>query len=229
MSADDLQCFLSAFTRFYWGLSLDSRWKDYEMRKGFTREPQGDEPATRGKNYITRSGLERLKDEHRFLLTKERPAVTEVVAWAASNGDRSENADYQYGKRRLRIDGRIRFLMKRIEDAEVVDPEAPRAGQAAARAFFGATVRYANAAGAERVVSIVGTDEIDLNRNHISWVSPLGRALMKSAAGDSVVLQLPGGTEYLTVLEVCYQRISVEPFREPPGSEASAKRLPRRR
>src|SRR5882672_8015791 len=125
--------------------------------------------------------------------------------------------------------GGFRFLTKRIEAAEVVDPEAPRAGQAATRAFIGATVRYANAAGAERVVSIVGTDEIDLNRNHISWVSPLGRALMKSAAGDSVVLQLPGGTEYLTVLEVCYQRISVEPFREPPGSEASAKRLPRRR
>jgi len=111
----------------------------------------------------------------------------------------------------------------------VVDPEAPRAGQAATRAFFGATVRYANAAGAERVVSIVGADEIDLHRNHISWVSPLGRALMKSAAGDSVVLQAPGGTEYLTVLEVCYERISVEPFREPPGSEASAKGLTRRR
>ena len=200
------------------------------MRKGFTRQPQPDAPATPVKNYITRSGLQRLQDEHRFLLTRERPAVTEVVAWAASNGDRSENADYQYGKRRLRqIDGRIRFLTKRIEAAEVVDPEAPRAGQATTktRAFFGATVRYANAAGAERVVSIVGTDEIDLNRNHISWVSPLGRALMKSAAGDSVVLQLPGGTECLTVLEVCYQRISVEPFREPPGSEASAKRLPR--
>ena len=134
------------------------------MRKGFTRKPQGNEPATRGKNYITRSGLERLRDEHRFLLTRERPAVTEVVAWAASNGDRSENADYQYGKRRLRqIDGRIRFLTKRIEAAEVVDPEAPRAGQAATRAFFGATVRYANAAGVSRVVSIVGTDEIDLN------------------------------------------------------------------
>jgi transcription elongation factor GreB len=87
-------------------------------------------------------------------------------------------------------------------------------------------VRYANAAGAERVVSIVGTDEVDLNRNHISWVSPLGRALMKSAAGDSVVLHAPGGTEYLTVLEVCYERISVEPFREPPGSAASAKRIP---
>ena len=228
MNADDLQCFLSAFIRVHWGHPLDSRWKDYEMRKGFTRKPQGDEPATRGKNYITPSGLQRLKDEHRFLLTRERPAVTEVVAWAASNGDRSENADYQYGKRRLRqIDGRIRFLTKRIEAAEVVDPEAPRAGQP--KAFFGATVRYANAAGTERVVSIVGTDEVDLNRNHISWVSPLGRALMKSAAGDSVVLQLPGGTEYLTVLEVCYEPISVEPFREPSGSEASAKGLTRRR
>jgi transcription elongation factor GreB len=130
---------------------------------GFTRKPQADEPATPVKNYITRSGLQRLQDEHRFLLTRERPAVAEVVAWAASNGDRSENADYQYGKRRLRqIDGRIRFLTKRIEAAEVVDPEAPRAGQPETRAFFGATVRYANAAGAERVVSIVGTDEVDL-------------------------------------------------------------------
>ena len=204
--------------------------KTTRCEKGLRENHKPDEPATPVKNYITPSGLQRLKDEHRFLLTRERPAVTEVVAWAASNGDRSENADYQYGKRRLRqIDGRIRFLTKRIEAAEVVDPEAPRAGQAATRAFFGATVRYANAAGAERVVSIVGTDEVDLNRNHISWVSPLGRALMKSAAGDSVVLQLPGGTEYLTVLEVRYERISVEPFREPPGSEASAKRLPRRR
>src|SRR6202012_2465487 len=199
------------------------------MRKGLTRKPQADEPATRGKNYITRDGLQRLKDEHRFLLTRDRPAVAEMVAGAASNGDRSENADYQYNKRRLRqIDGRIRFLTQRIEAAEVVDPEAARAGPVT-RAFFGATVRYANAAGAERVVSIVGTDEVDLNRNHISWVSPLGRALMKSAAGDSVVLQAPGGTEYLTVLEVCYKHISVEPFREPPGSEASVKGLPRRR
>src|SRR5881227_2891661 len=162
------------------------------MRKGFTRRPQADEPATRGKNYITPDGLQRLKEEHRFLLTRERPAVTAVVTWAASNGDRSENADYQYGKRRLRqIDGRLRFLTKRIDAAEVVDPEAPRAGQSAARAFFGATVRYANAAGIERVVSIVGADEVDLERNHISWISPLGRALMKSAAGNSVVLQLP--------------------------------------
>ena len=229
LNADDLRCLLSAFIRgTFWGTHW-SRWKDYEMRKGFTGKPPGDEPATRGKNYITRSGLQRLKDEHRFLLTRERPAVAEVVAWAASNGDRSDNADYRYGKRRLRqIDGRIRFLTKRIEAAEAVDPEAPRAGQAKTRTFFGATVRYANAAGAERVVSIVGTDEVDLSRNHISWVSPLGRALMKSAAGDTVVLQAPGGTESLTVLDVCYQRIAVEPFREPPGSEASGKG-PRRR
>jgi transcription elongation factor GreB len=228
MSLDDLQYFPPAFIRIHWVLPLDSRWEDYEMEKGFTRRPKPDEPATHVKNYITPSGLERLKDEHRFLLTSDRPAVTQVVAWAAGNGDRSENADYQYGKRRLRqIDGRIRFLEKRIEAAEVVDPEAPRSGQRETRAFFGATVRYANAAGAERVASIVGTDEVDLNRNHISWVSPLGRALMKSAAGDSVVLQAPGGTEYLTVLDVSYERISVEPFREPPGSTASAKGLPR--
>jgi transcription elongation factor GreB len=198
------------------------------MRKGFTRKPQPDAPGPLVKNYITPSGLQRLKDERHFLLTKERPAVTEVVTWAAGNGDRSENADYQYGKRRLRqIDGRIRFLTKRIEAAEVVDPEAPRSGQAKAKAFFGATVRYANAAGVERVVSIVGTDEVDLSRGHISWVSPLGRALMKSAADDEVVLQAPGGAENLTVLEVCYQRIAVEPFREPLGAESSAKRLPR--
>jgi transcription elongation factor GreB len=197
------------------------------MRKGFTRNPQGNEPATRGKNYITPGGLQRLKDEHRFLLTRERPAVVEVVAWAASNGDRSENADYKYGKRRLRqIDGRIRFLSKRIEDAEVVDPEAPRVGQAATKAFFGATVRYSNAAGAERVVSIVGVDEVDLSHNYISWMSPLGRALTKSTAGDVVVLQAPRGPEYLTVVEVRYERISMEPFREPPGSEASGKRNP---
>src|SRR2546430_25341 len=127
MNADNLRCFLPAFIRVHWGHPLDSPWKDYEMRKGFTRKPQEDEPATVGKNYITRSGLQRLKDEHRFLLTRERPAVTEVVAWAASNRDRSENADYQYGKRRLRqIDGRSRLLTKIIEAAEGVDPEAPR-------------------------------------------------------------------------------------------------------
>jgi transcription elongation factor GreB len=194
------------------------------MRKGSTRRPQADEPTAQGKNYITPGGLQRLKDEHRFLLTTDRPAVVVVVAWAAGNGDRSENADYQYGKRRLRqIDGRIRFLTKRIELAEVVDPEAPRSGQRQTKVFFGATVRYANAAGVKHVVSIVGTDEVDLNRNHISYVSPLGRALMKSEAGDSVVLHAPGGTEDLAVLEVCYERIAVESFREPPASEVLAK------
>ena len=184
-------------------------------------EPTAKEPV---KNYITPSGLQRLRDELRFLLIRERPAVTQVVAWAAANGDRSENADYQYGKRRLRqIDRRIRFLTKRIDAAEVVDPETPRPGRAATRVFFGATVRYANAAGTEHVVSVVGTDEVDLDRHHISWVSPLARALMKSGPGDRVVLHAPGGTETLRVVEVRYERIPVEPFREPPGAESAAK------
>ena len=173
------------------------------------------------KNYITPSGLQRLLDERRFLLTRERRAVTQVVAWAASNGDRSENADYQYGKRRLReIDRRIRFLTKRIDIAEVVDPGAPRSGRAATHVFFGATVRYATAGGTERVVRIVGLDEVDLDRNHISWMSPLARALMKSGAGDHVVLHAPGTTEPLHVLEVRYEPIQVESFSEPPGAEA---------
>jgi transcription elongation factor GreB len=194
------------------------------MRKGFTRKPADDTPAVRVKNYITPAGLQRLKDEHRFLLAKERPAVTQVVAWAASNGDRSENADYQYGKRRLRqIDKRIRFLSKRIDAAEVVDPGTPRKGAAATRAFFGATVRYANAAGDERVVSIVGTDEVDLDRNYISWVSPLARALMKKGPGERAVLHAPGGTEQLRIVDVYYEHIPVEPFQEPPGTEAVAK------
>src|SRR5215210_2180257 len=186
--------------------------------------PDGQAPAAAVKNYITPIGLQRLKDEHRFLLTRERPAVTKVVAWAASNGDRSENADYQYGKRRLReIDRRIRFLTKRIDAAEVVDPEAPRGGRTATHVFFGATVRYANAAGTERVVTVVGLDEVDLDRNHISWMSPLARALMKSGPGDTVVLRAPGTTEQLEILEVRYERIAVEPFSEPPGAESVAK------
>jgi transcription elongation factor GreB len=205
------------------------------MSKAFTRESdtEPDEPddaaeeaaldVLKGvKNYITPDGLQRLKDEHKFLLTRERPAVTKVVAWAASNGDRSENADYQYGKRRLRqIDRRIRFLTKRIDAAEVIDPEAPRRGPAAEKVFFGATVRYANAAGAERVVSVVGLDEVDLDRNHISWMSPLARALMKAGPGDRVVLRAPGTTEQLEILDVRYERIPVEPFTEPAGVESA--------
>jgi transcription elongation factor GreB len=181
--------------------------------------------TTAVKNYITPSGLQRLRDELRFLLTRERPAVTQVVAWAASNGDRSENADYKYGKQRLRqIDGRIRFLTKRIDAAEVMDPEAPRTGRAATHVYFGATVRYADAAGTERVVSIVGLDEVDLDRHHFSWVSPLARALMKSGPGDVVVLRAPGGTEQLRILEVRYEHIPVVPFSEPPGAEAAPSR-----
>lgn len=176
------------------------------------------------KNYITPAGLERLRAELRFLLTRERPAVTEVVAWAAGNGDRSENADYQYGKKRLRqIDRRIHFLRKRIDAAHIVDPEAPRAGRAATQVFFGATVRYANAAGAEQEVRVVGADEIDLDRHYISWMSPLARALMRSGPGDSVIVRAPGGSEELQILEVRYERIPMEPFAEPPGAQAAAK------
>ena len=181
-----------------------------------------DPSAPRPKNYITPAGLQRLKDEHKFLLMRERPAVTKVVQWAASNGDRSENADYQYGKRRLRqIDSRIRFLTKRIDAAEVVNPEAPRSGQAAKRVFFGATVTYVTADGTEKTVSIVGADEVDLQRNYISWVSPLAKALMKSAPGDQVVLRAPGGTEKLEIVDVVYERIPMDPFTEPPGAESA--------
>ena len=179
------------------------------------------------KNYITPDGLQRLRDELRFLLNRERPAVTAVVAWAAGNGDRSENADYHYGKRRLRqIDGRIRFLTKRIDAAHVVDPELPRSGRAATQVFFGAIVRYVNGSGAEEVVSIVGADEVDLDRRHLSWLSPLARALMKSGPGDRVALQAPAGSVDLQILEVRYQRIPVQPFTEPPGAESASQAGP---
>lgn len=209
------------------------------MNKPFPNEPAGDSDAEEhsteevpgpaiAKNYITPAGLQRLRAELRFLLARERPAVTEVVAWAAGNGDRSENADYLYGKRRLReIDRRIRFLRKRIDAAEVVDPEAPRAGRALTHVFFGATVRYANSAGMERVVRVVGADEIDLDRHYISWLSPLARALMKSGPGDSVILRAPAGSEELEILEVRYERIPIEPFHEPPGAEAAQSARPR--
>ena len=176
------------------------------------------------KNYVTPAGHAALRNELRRLLQEERPKVVEIVSWAASNGDRSENADYLYGKRRLRqIDSRIRFLTKRIDAAEVVDPEAPRQGSTARRVFFGATVRYADESGAERVVSIVGVDEVDLDRRYISWMSPLARALMKSGPGDTVVLRAPNKTEKLEILDVRYERISMEPFREPPGAESARK------
>jgi transcription elongation factor GreB len=188
------------------------------------RDPIRDAPGPRPKNYITPAGLRRLKDEHAFLMNRERPAVVQVVAWAAGNGDRSENADYQYGKRRLRqIDSRIRFLTKRIDAAEVVDPAAPRSGSAGRRVFFGATVTYRDAGGREHVVSVVGIDEVDLTRRYISWMSPLARALMKGGAGDTVVLRAPRRTEHLEILDVEYAPLPMEPFREPPGAEAPPK------
>ena len=198
---------------------------DKWSRSGRIPKPVANDPI---KNYITPGGVQRLRDELRFLLTRERPAVTEVVAWAASNGDRSENADYQYGKRRLRqIDGRIRFLTKRIDAAHVVDPESPRSGRAATQVFFGATVRYTNGAGVEQEARIVGADEVDLDRRHISWLSPLAGALMKSGAGDRVALHAPSGSEDLQILEVRYERIAVQPFSEPPGAESASKARPR--
>ncbi len=190
------------------------------------REPVRDAPGPKVKNYITPAGLQRLKDEHRFLLNRERPAVTKVVTWAASNGDRSENADYLYSKRRLRqIDSRIRFLTKRIDAAEVVNPAAPRPAAAADRVFFGATVTYQDAAGHHHTISIVGIDEVDVHRRYISWKSPLARALLKASAGDRVVLHAPKKIEHLEILDVEYAAIAMDPFREPPGAEAASSRL----
>lgn len=187
------------------------------------REPVREEAGPSVKNYITPAGLQRLRDEHQFLLGRERPAVVKVVAWAASNGDRSENADYQYGKRRLRqIDSRILFLTKRINAAVVVDPAAPRPGSAATRVFFGASVTYKNA-GVEHVVSIVGIDEVDVNRGYISWRSPLANALMKASPGDRVDVRAPEKTDHLEIIDVEYAPIPMDPFREPPGAQSTPK------
>lgn len=184
------------------------------------REPVREAPGPKVKNYITPAGLQRLKDEHRFLLNRERPAVTKLVTWAASNGDRSENADYLYNKRRLRqIDSRIRFLTKRIDAAEVVDPAAPRPAATADRIFFGATVTYQDASRQTHIVRIVGIDEVDVHRHYISWKSPLARALLKAAAGDRVVLHAPNKTEPLEILDVDYTAIPMDEFRTPPGAE----------
>jgi transcription elongation factor GreB len=198
---------------------------DWQMReKRPLRGPRPGPPGPPLKNYITPAGLQRLKDEHVFLLRRERPAVVEVVAWAASNGDRSENADYLYGKRRLgQIDSRIRFLTKRIDAAVVVDPAAPRTGSAATRVFFGATVTYKDAAGHEHVVSIVGIDEVDLDRGYISWRSPLANALMKASPGDVVNLLAPAKTERLEIVEVEYAPLAMAPFREPLGAQSAPK------
>jgi transcription elongation factor GreB len=156
------------------------------------------------KNYITPAGYARLKNELQQLLDQERPALVKTVTWAASNGDRSENADYQYGKRRLReIDRRIRFLNKRLEIAEVIDPARPGVEQV----FFGATVTYSDSQGIERTISIVGQDEVDPVRGRISWISPVARALNKASEGDTVTLKTPAGIEELEVLKIRYVKL----------------------
>jgi transcription elongation factor GreB len=168
-------------------------------------EAADDAPAlpAGGKNYMTPAGFQRLEAELRQLSRVERPQVVEVVAWAAGNGDRSENGDYIYGKRRLReIDRRIRFLRKRLEIAEVVDPARQTARD---RVFFGATVTYTDEAGAETTVRIVGIDEADLARGQVSWVSPIARALLKAREGDSVQLRTPAGPATIEVVAISYE------------------------
>jgi len=190
------------------------------MSKAFTRESDAADdlddieeasPIPAGsKNYMTPHGWRRMRDELSHLVKAERPEVTAIVSWAASNGDRSENGDYQYGKKRLReIDRRIRYLTKRLENAEVVDPATREATD---QVFFAATVTYANAAGEEVTVRIVGLDETDLGRGHISWISPVARALIKAREGDTVALVTPGGREELEILEVRYEEIPMPPF-----------------
>jgi len=196
------------------------------MSKAFIREeePELDDeleeasPLPGGsRNYMTPGGFARLKAELSRLADTERPEVVTSVAWAASNGDRSENADYIYGKKRLReIDRRIRFLIKRLDRAEVVDPLARRDADDADQIFFGATVTVINRRGEERTVSIVGVDEIDTVRGYISWVSPMARALIKAREGESVTLRTPGGVEELDILRVCYEPLAT-------GADSSAR------
>jgi len=180
------------------------------MSKAFVREADDeaelpDEPpaAPAGfKNYMTPQGHRSMQNELRELLRVERPKVVETVAWAAGNGDRSENGDYIYGKRRLReIDRRIRFLTKRLESAEIVDPNRQTRRD---QVFFGATVTYAAEDGAETTITIVGVDEADFARGQVSWVSPIARALMKAHEGDIVELRAPCGIEQIEVLSIRY-------------------------
>ena len=184
------------------------------MNKAFTKESDGSDdgvdddaapPLPAGaRNYITPQGYARLRTELLTLLDVERPKVVETVSWAAKNGDRSENGDYLYGKKRLReIDRRIRFLVKRLDAAEVVDPES-RARDGADQVFFGATVEYATKGGERRTISIVGIDETDTARGYVSWISPVARALTRSREGDVVSLRTPAGADELEVLEVRY-------------------------
>ncbi|MDX9845143.1 MAG: transcription elongation factor GreB [Aquabacterium sp.] len=180
------------------------------MSKAFTKETDGDDddelslpPLPAGtKNYITPQGYQRLRAELLHLIDTERPKIVEIVHWAASNGDRSENGDYLYGKKRLReIDRRIRFLTKRLDIAEVADPSLHHGND---QVYFGATVTYENQAGVERTITIKGIDEVDNLQGEVSWISPIARALLKSRVGDEVQLMTPGGLERLEILEVRY-------------------------
>ncbi len=182
------------------------------MSKAFTKESDGDgddelEDTPKGlppgsKNYMRPQGFAALKAELSHLLKVERPKVVEVVSWAAGNGDRSENGDYLYGKKRLReIDRRIRFLTKRIESAHVVDPEQQKKRD---QVYFGATVTYANPRDEEITVTIVGVDEANLENGLISWISPVARALLKAFEGDSVPVRTPSGIEMIEVVEIRY-------------------------
>ncbi|GAB7535442.1 transcription elongation factor GreB [Burkholderia sp. 22PA0099] len=182
------------------------------MNKAFVKESEGDDDDDLGqalpeipagaKNYITPAGHKRLRDELLHLIDEARPEVVKLVSWAASNGDRSENGDYIYGKRRLReIDRRIRFLTKRLDLAEVVDASRQENTD---QVFFGATVDYATEDGDEHTITIVGVDEVDLDQGHVSWVSPIARALLKARIGETVTLMTPVGAQPVDVLDVRY-------------------------
>ncbi|ULR89816.1 transcription elongation factor GreB [Comamonas sp. B21-038] len=180
------------------------------MNKAFTKETDNDDDddlpqlptIAGGKNYITPGGYRALEQELLQLIDDERPKVVEVVHWAASNGDRSENGDYLYGKKRLReIDRRIRFLTKRMEAAEVVDPGVHHGSD---QVYFGATVHYCDEQGSEESITIMGIDEADASRGQVSWVAPIARALLKARIGDEVQLPTPGGVRVLEVLDVQY-------------------------
>ena len=183
------------------------------MSKAFTKELESDADDAEGeggpalppgtRNYVTPAGLKRLQAELKRLMDDERPKVVEIVSWAAGNGDRSENGDYLYGKRRLReIDRRIRFLLKRLEIAEPVDPAAQKNRD---QVFFGATVTYANARDEDRTIRIVGIDEARSERGEVSWIAPIARALLRAREGDTVQFRAPGGVESVEVIRIRYE------------------------
>ena len=209
------------------------------MSKAFTSEetpafdddelPDDPSPLPPGaRNYMTPGGFARMRTELDLLVQKERPELVATVSWAAGNGDRSENGDYIYGKKRLReIDRRIRFLIRRLDRAEVVDPSAHRDDDSADRVFFGATVTVVDRAGHERTVSIVGIDEIDTARGYISWISPMARALLKAREGDTVIVRTPAGPDELEIVAVRYEPLATgaveQPAKQPEATGGAAR------